>query len=140
MAPGSVPEKPLQREAGGGLPAPHVSFSVLPDVAVKAVLPRGADLDDAAAAQLREQLGELVGDRRVAVVLELTGVGSVSRTARAAYAAIPSVTAWAVVGESPVDRLLGHFLLGGEFSSVPARYFTSDGEALDWLSRLDHVH
>lgn len=138
MAPGPAPEKPLLR-AAGGLPAPHVFFSVLSDVAVKAVLPRGADLDAAAAAQLREQLGELAPDRRIAVVLELTGAGSVSRTARAACAAIPSVSAWAVVGESPVDRLLGHFLLGGEFSSVPARYFTSDGEALDWLRRLDHV-
>lgn len=138
VAPGSLPEQPLQREAGG-LPASRVFLSALPDVAVKAVLPRGADLDVASAAQLREQLGELAGDRRVAVVLELTGVGSVSRAARAAYAAIPTVSAWAVVGESPVDRLLGHFLLGGEFSSVPARYFTSDGEALDWLRRLDHV-
>lgn len=138
MAPGPAPEKPLLR-AAGGLPAPHVFLSVLSDVAVKAVLPRGADLDAAAAAQLREQLGELAPDRKIAVVLELTGAGSVSRTARAACAAIPSVSAWAVVGESPVDRLLGHFLLGGEFSSVPARYFTSDGEALDWLRRLDHV-
>jgi hypothetical protein len=124
----------------GRLPAPVVSCTVLPDLAVKAVLPRGADLNETAAAQLRQQLGELAGDRRVAVVLELTGVGSVSRAARAAYAAIPSVSAWAVVGESPVDRLLGHFLLGGEFSSVPARYFTSDGEARDWLRRLDNVH
>jgi hypothetical protein len=38
-----------------------------------------------------------------------------------------------------VDRLLGHFLLGGEFSSVPARYFTAENDALDWLSRLDDV-
>ncbi|MBT2554679.1 hypothetical protein [Arthrobacter sp. ISL-5] len=139
MAPGPAPES-LLMPAAGRLPAPVVSCTALPDLAVKAVLPRGADLSEAAAAQLRRQLGELAGDRRVAVVLELTGVGSVSGAARAAYAAIPSVSAWAIVGESPVDRLLGHFLLGGEFSSVPARYFTSDGEALDWLRRLDNVH
>jgi hypothetical protein len=139
MAPGSVPEVPLQ-PASGGLPASGVSISVLPDLAVKAVLSRGAHLDEAAAAQLRGQLGELAADRGVAVVLELTGVGSLSRAARTAFAAIPSVSAWAIVGESPVDRLLGHFLLGGEFSSVPARYFASDGEALDWLRRLDNVY
>lgn len=139
MAPGPAPES-LLMPAAGRLPAPVVSCTVLPDLAVKAVLPRGADLSEAAAAQLRQQLGELAGDGRVAVVLELTGVGSVSRAARAAYAAIPSVSAWAIVGEGPVDRLLGHFLLGGEFSSVPSRYFTSDGEALDWLRRLDNVH
>ncbi|KRE47632.1 hypothetical protein ASG92_10420 [Arthrobacter sp. Soil736] len=140
MAPGPVPEVPLQRAAGGGLSASDVSVTVLPNLAVKAVVTRGAELNEAAAAQLREHLGELAGDRRVAVVLELSGVGSVSRAARAACAAIPSVSAWAIVGESPVDRLLGHFLLGGEFGSVPARYFTSDGEALDWLRLRDNVH
>ena len=138
MAPGPVPDLPLQ-PAGGGQPAPAV-LTVLPELAVKAVLPCGADLDETAAAQFREQLGELAGDRRVAVVLELTGVASVSRAARAAYAAIPSVSAWAIVGGSPVDRLLGHFLLGGEFGSVPVQYFTSDAEGLDWLRRLDDVH
>jgi hypothetical protein len=120
-------------------PAPVVAFTVLADLAVKAVLPRGADLNETAAAQLYSRLGELAGDRRVAVVLELTGVRSVNRAARAAYAAIPSVSAWAILGETPVDRLLGHFLLGGEFSSVPARYFTAENDALDWLSRLDDV-
>lgn len=139
MVPGSVPEVPLQ-PAPGRLPASGVSLTVLPDLAVKAVLPRGAHLDEAAAAQLREQLGELAADRGVAVVLDLTGVGSMSRAAPTAIAVIPSVSAWAFVGESPVDRLLGHFLLGAEFSSVPARYFASDGEALDWLRRLDNVY
>ena len=119
--------------------APVVAFTLLHDLAVKAVLPRGADLNETATAQLYSRLGELAGDRRVAVVLELTGVRSVNRAARAAYAAIPSVSAWAILGESPVDRLLGHFLLGGEFSSVPARYFTAENDALDWLSRLDDV-
>ncbi|MFC9333799.1 hypothetical protein [Arthrobacter sp. NPDC057009] len=131
---------PLQPESPASpAPAPVVAFTVLPDLAVKAVLPRGADLDENAASQLYRRLGELAGDRRVAVVLELTGVQSVTRAARAAYAAIPSVSAWAILGESPVDRLLGHFLLGGEFSSVPARYFTDENDALDWLSHLDDV-
>jgi len=129
---------PLQPESSTR-PAPVVTFTVLPDLAVKAVLPRGADLNETAAAQLYRRLGELAGDRRVAVVLDLSGVKSVNRAARAAYAAIPSVSAWAILGETPVDRLLGHFLLGGEFSSVPARYFSAENDALDWLSRLDDV-
>lgn len=135
--PGAAPLRPAVPLCPA--PAPVVSFTVLPDLAVKAVLPRGADLNEAAAAQLYSRLGELAGDRRVDVVLELTGVHTVNRAARAACAAIPSVSAWAIVGESPVDRLLGHFLLGGEFSSVPARYFTAEKDALDWLSHLDDV-
>jgi hypothetical protein len=136
MVPGAVPEMP---DAADVLPVAGVICTVLPELAVKAVLPSGADLDETAAAQLREQLGELAGDRRVAVVLHLTGVASVSRAARAAYAAISSVSAWAIVGESPVDRLLGHFLLGAEFGSARAKYFTSDHEALNWLARMDEA-
>jgi hypothetical protein len=131
---------PLQPESPARpAPAPVVTFTVLPDVAVKAVLPRGVDLNDSAAAHLYSRVGELAGDRRVAVVLELTGVRSVTRAARAAFAAMPSVSAWAILGESPVDRLLGHFLLGGEFGSVPARYFDDENDALHWLSHLDDV-
>ena len=133
MVPGAVPEIPDtdRRQAAG------IACTLLPNLTVRAVLPRGADVTEADFARLREQLGELTGDRRVAVVLRLAGIASVSRAARASYAAISSVSAWAIVGESPVDRLLGHFLLGAEFSSAQARYFTSDREALDWLARPD---
>jgi hypothetical protein len=109
----------------------------LPNLAVRAVLPQGEDLTAATIAQLSHEIGELVGDRRAAVVLHVTGIASVSRTARAAFAAIDNVSSWALVGESPVDRLLGYFLLGAEFRSARAEYFMSDREALDWLAGPD---
>lgn len=111
-----------------------VTCTVLPNLAVRAVLPLGVDLTATTIAQLSHEIGELVGDRRAAVVLHLTGIASVSRTARAAFAAIDNVSSWALVGESPVDRLLGNFLLGAEFRSARAEYFMSDREALDWLA------
>lgn len=133
MVPGAIPDLPVMDRR----PEAGIACTLLPNLTVKAVLPRGADVTEADIAQLREQLGDLAGDRRVAVVLRLAGIASVSRAARASYAAISAVSAWALVGESPVDRLLGHFLLGAEFSSAKARYFTSDREALDWLARPD---
>ena len=114
---------PLQPEASvWPAPAPVVSFTVLPDLAVKAVLPRGADLNETAASQLYSRLGELAGDRRVAVVLELTGVKS--GPARRGpptppYRRCPPGQSWA---NPPWTGCWGHFLLGGEFSSVPARH------------------
>ena len=114
-----------------------VACTVLPNLAVRAVLPVGEDLTAATIAQLCHEIGELAGDRRAAVVLHLTGIASVSRTARAAFAAIDNVSSWALVGESPVDRLLGNFLLGAEFRSARAEYFMSDREALDWLAGPD---
>lgn len=117
-----------------------VACTVLPNLTVRAVLAPGTDLSEATVAQLDEQLGALrgtlSGSRKVAVVLQLAGITSVSRTARAAFASLP-VSSWAIVGETPVDRLLGHVLLSAEAGSVLARYFTSEGEALEWLASLD---
>lgn len=112
----------------------RVACTVLPDLTVRAVLAQGAHLNEATIAQLGEQLGALASGRKVAVVLQLNGIASVSRTARAAFASIAPVASWAVVGATPVDRLLGHFLLSGESGSAPARYFASEHEALDWLA------
>ena len=114
-----------------------VACSVLPNLTVRAVLAQGADLDEGTVTQLREQLGALAGSRKVAVVLQLNSIASVSRTARAAFASIAPATSWAIVGTTPVDRLLGHFLLSGEPGSAAARYFTSEHEALEWLASLD---
>ena len=116
---------------------PGVACTVLPNLTVRAVLAQGADLDEGMVAQLREQLGALAGSRRVAVVLHLNSTASVSRAARAAFASVAPASSWAIVGTTPVDRLVGHFLLGGESGSAPAPYFTSEHEALEWLASLD---
>lgn len=115
---------------------PGIACTVLPNLTVRAVLAQGADLNEATVAQLREQLGGLAGSRKVAVVLELTGIASISRNARAAFASIATVSSWAIVGATPVDRLVGHILLSSEPGSAPAGYFTTEREALDWLASL----
>ncbi|WP_457973834.1 DUF7793 family protein [Arthrobacter sp. D1-17] len=111
----------------------------MPNLTVRAVLAQGADLNEATVAQLGEQLDALADGRRAAVVLQLNGIASVSRAARAAFASIAPAASWAVVGATPVDRLLGHFLLSGESGSAPARYFASEHEALGWLASLDRL-
>lgn len=116
---------------------PGVACTLLPNLTVRAVLAQGSDLNEATVAQLREQLAALAGSRKVAVVLELTGIASISRTARAAFASIATVSSWAIVGSTPVDRLVGHILLSTEPGSAPARYFSSEREALDWSASLD---
>ncbi|XAS66680.1 hypothetical protein V3C33_14485 [Micrococcaceae bacterium Sec5.7] len=129
-----------ERAPGFPLPgADDVEFHLVRDGIVRAVLPKEAHLDMEAANRFGVQLSAYTGSWPVAVVLEVTGVASVSRAARSVYCRIPSVSAWALVGESPVDRLIGHFLLGAEFSSGPARYFSSVDEALGWLTETTDV-
>ena len=101
---------------------------------VKAELPPHALVDEESAAELREQLLDMAGGSQLAVVLQITGVVSVSRAALAEFGAIPSVTAWAVVGESPVDRLIGHYMLRFRFGAGPAQYFDCEDAAITWLA------
>lgn len=43
------------------------------------------------------------------------------------------VTRVALLGSSPVDRMVAHFFIGRHRPPYPARYFTSLNEALAWL-------
>ncbi|MHC6219651.1 DUF7793 family protein [Arthrobacter sp. MMS24-S77] len=71
--------------------------------------------------------------RRLPLLLTVTGVLSVTNDARLTYTNSVAVSACALLGESPVDRVIAHYLLRARSDSVPARFFTSEAEARDWL-------
>jgi hypothetical protein len=81
----------------------------------------------------KEELLALTGGARGGVLLEITGVGSVSREAIGVYSSAVTVSAFAILGTSPVDRVIAHGLLGLPLPACPSRYFTDEGAALDWL-------
>jgi len=84
-------------------------------------------------ARTREELLALTGGVRGGVLLEITGVGSVSREAINVYSAAVTVSAFAILGKSPVDRVITHALLGLPMPACRSRYFTDENTALDWL-------
>lgn len=96
-------------------------------------LPAGAHISEAMARDAAEQLLAETGGRLVPVLLELTGVGSVSRGARQVYTQATHAAAFALLGESPVDRVIANFFLGGQCPNCPTKFFTSESEALIWL-------
>lgn len=74
--------------------------------------------------------------RKVPMVVNLTGVKSVSRDARRYYSGEETakyVSAVALVAESPVSRVLGNFFLGIEKPPMPTRLFSSEEKAREWL-------
>ena len=77
----------------------------------------------------------LANGRRMPVLLVITGVVGVSVEARHVYATSIAASAFALVGESPVDRVIAHYLLRSKTETIPARFFTSETEALDWLGQ-----
>ncbi|MFP3461394.1 hypothetical protein R5O87_11130 [Arthrobacter globiformis] len=57
----------------------------------------------------------------------------IERDAMVQYAQAVTVTALALVGQTPVDRLVAHRLVGLTLPKCPNRYFTNAQEALNWL-------
>ena len=100
---------------------------------VSIVLPAGAVITGGIAASAAREFADLAGNSLVPLLLELTGVESLTRTARGIFAAARNASAVAVLGSSQVDRVIANFLLGGDLPPCPTRYFSSRDEALDWL-------
>ncbi len=75
----------------------------------------------------------LAKGRRVPVLLVITGVVGISVEARHVYSTSIAASAFALVGESPVDRVIAHYLLRSKTETIPAQFFLSEAEAVDWL-------
>lgn len=90
------------------------------------------EVEDARAAMAR--VNEACQQERHAMLVDMTAVGSVSREARAVWSIPCSASRIALLGKSPVDRVLANFFLGVHVPPCPTRFFTSRSEAVDWLS------
>ena len=99
------------------------------------VLPPGEVITGSMAVGVAEKIDRLAAAHRMPLLLTLTGVESIFRTARDIFSAARSLAAVAVVGVSPVDRVIANFLLGGEVQPCPTRYFSQEDDALNWLKR-----
>lgn len=82
----------------------------------------------------RAQLLALTQGKPVAILLEITGVESVSRDAVAVYSEASTVTAFALLGQSPVDRIIAHSRRGLTVPNCPVQYFEDEQQALGWLA------
>lgn len=70
-------------------------------------------------------------------LVQLARVRSVTRGARTFFASSPENMAVAskvaMVGASPIARVIGNFFLGLNRPPVPVRLFATDAEAIAWL-------
>lgn len=82
-----------------------------------------------------EDVERLTGTGKTLVLLVLTGIEALTRGARTVFGTTRSLDAVAVLGVSPVDRVIANFLLGGNTLPCPTRYFSAEPEALAWLER-----
>jgi len=107
------------------------------DGILKSVIKEGTDevLEDAKAnmeAGLR-----LAAGREMPMLVDMTGMRSITRPARRYYADpgpdIRYAKAIALVGGSPVSRAIGNFAIGLSKPKSPLKMFATEAEAVAWL-------
>lgn len=102
---------------------------------IEVALPANEEIEGPEAQVAGSAVRALAGGRRMPVLLIITGVVGVSVEARHVYATSIAASAFALVGESPVDRVIAHYLLRSKTESIPAQFFTSEAEAISWLGQ-----
>lgn len=105
---------------------------------LKVTLPANQMIQEQQARAAGAAARSLAHGRRLPVLMIITGVLGVSIEARQVYANLIPPSRFALVGESPVDRVIAHYLLRWTHESTPARFFTSKVEAVGWLRQYVH--
>lgn len=107
---------------------------------IEVALPANEEIEGPEARVAGAAVRALANGRRMPVLLVITGVVGVSVEARQVYAGSIAASAFALVGESPVDRVIAHYLLRSKTETIPAQFFTSEAEAIDWLGQYTSEH
>ena len=112
------------------------------DDVLRAVFKQGAveNLDEAK--ENVDVAAKLIGDRKVPVLIDMSGMKEISQAARGYYAGDKPASysiAQALITRSPISRLIGNFFLGLNKPRHPVRLFTSEQEAMAWLRQKAQV-
>ena len=67
------------------------------------------------------------------MVVDMSETKAVTRQARAVFLDAGAANIIALLGRSPVDRVIANFVLGVSNLPCPTRFFTAEQAALDWI-------
>jgi hypothetical protein len=94
---------------------------------------RGASITEADAEAAMAQVNALCGDSRHPMLVDMATTADVSRGARSVFGRPCQASRIALLGASPVDRVIANFILGINRLPCPTRFFTDKAEAVSWL-------
>jgi hypothetical protein len=116
-----------------GVAARVIGVRLIDDGIIEVLLPPNQEIEGPEARDAGGAVRSLAAGRRMPVLLVITGVVGVSVEARRVFSGSIAATAFALVGESPVDRVIAHYLLRARSEAIPAQFFSSEVAALEWL-------
>jgi len=104
-----------------------------PDGIVRLTWDRDLRVTAAMAKQAMAAVDDVNAGRPRPLLVRMARTTALDREAREQFGEKSSISAIALLGETPVDRLLAASTLGRAWAQAPARYFTDEGDAVAWL-------
>ena len=95
----------------------------------------GITITEQAAQGAFDFVDEISADRRRPMVVNMAETAAVTRAARTVFLKPGAASVIALLGHSPVDRVIANFVLGVSNLPCPTRFFTSESAALAWLEQ-----
>jgi hypothetical protein len=93
---------------------------------------RNAIIQSSDAEAAMHMVNELCGQTERPLLVDMSATAEVSRGARAVFARTCRASQVALLGASPVDKVIANFVLAVN-KTTPKRFFTSRTEAVEWL-------
>lgn len=95
--------------------------------------PRNAIITEEAAEAAMHRVNQLCGQELHPMLVDMATTEKVSRGARVVFGRPCQASRIALLGSSPVDKVMANFALGLGKRPCPTRFFTSREEAMAWL-------
>lgn len=83
-------------------------------------------------------VNEVAGGDGYPLLVDMSMAASVSQQARAVFGERCAASRIALLGSSPVDRILANWVLSAQKQQCPKRFFNSADEATKWLLHADN--
>lgn len=116
-------------DQGGGA----VTLLLGDDGIVRLRWPENITVTGAAARAAVAAVEVLNAGQRRPMLVDMAVTKAVTREARTVFGQPGSPSRIALLGSSPVDRVIANFILGVSSVPVPTRFFTVESEAMEWL-------
>jgi hypothetical protein len=122
--------EPLEVEGGKGI------VQLDPTGVIRLSWASAVRIEEADARAAMAAVNEIVNGGEYPMLVDMASTSSVSRKARAVFSIPCAASRIALLGASPVDRVLANFFLGVHIPPCPTRFFTSRTEAMVWLGQV----
>lgn len=119
---------PAQRIEGG-----KATLEVLPDNVLHLVWDKDCTITAEDAKHAMAAVNALADATDLPLLVDMETTRTVTRDARAVFAIPCLASRIALLGSSPVDRMIANFFLGASFPPCPTQFFTSRRMAIAWL-------